>query len=306
MSKVYHGALIGCGYASWFQLTAWSRIDEVEIVAVSNRTRSKAEQRAVEFNVPAVYSDYRKMLDTESLDFVDIATAPVVHLEMVTEAAKRGLPVLCQKPIASTLAELGEMMRICDEARVLFMVNENCRFQPWFRKMKALLDESVIGEPYYTNMTARARMSLPVMHAGGQTDLFMNMPRLVIYELGVHYLDTLRYLFGEADSIYAQMRQVSPHIVGEDLATLMVKMGGLTAVVDMSWASVPTTEVEEDVSWGEYRIEGTGGTFHLRQDGLLRLLTDEGEERFQFPPDSEVRGVPGCPAAFRRLPVVWR
>ena len=148
MAKTYRGGLIGCGYVSRSHLAAWSRIEEAEIIAVSNRTREKAERRAEEFDVPAVYSDYRSMLDTEQLDFVDIATPPSVHLEMVAAAAKRGLPVLCQKPIAATLAELQEMMRICDEAGVSFMVNENCRFQPWFRKMKALIDQGVIGGVY--------------------------------------------------------------------------------------------------------------------------------------------------------------
>jgi predicted dehydrogenase len=284
----YRGALIGCGYVSGFHLTAWSQIADAEIVAVSNRTRDKAERRAAEFHIPAVYSEYRAMLDAEPLDFVDIATSPAVHLEMVTEAAQRGLPVLCQKPIASSLAELREMMRVCEEAGVLFMVNENCRFQPWFRKMKALIDQGAIDQPYYARFLNRSRMTLPRMRDGAQRNLFVSMPRFVTYELGVHYLDTLRYLFGEADSVYARMHHLSEDVMGEDLATLTLGMGDLTAVVDMSWASIPTDEVTPHVSWGEYTIEGTGGTFHLRRDGLLRLITDASEERYPFPADSEV------------------
>ena len=286
----YRGALIGCGHVSGFHLRAWSQIRNVEIVAASNRTLEKAERRAVEYGIPAVYSDYRTMLDTEALDFVDIATPPVVHLDMVTEAARRGLPVLCQKPVAASLAELREMIRICDGAGVLFMVNENCRFQPWFRKMKALIGEDAIGQPTYARFLSRARMTLPRVRDGAQRDLFVNMPRFVTYELGVHYLDTLRYLFGEADSVYARMRRLSEDVMGEDLATLMVGMGELTAVVDMSWASIPIDETTRHVSWGEYTIDGTGGTLHLRKDGLLRLITDTGEERFPFPADSVVRG----------------
>lgn len=297
-SSPYRGALIGCGYVSRFHLMAWSRIAEARIVAVSNRTREKAEQRAAEFNVPAVYSDYRAMLDAESLDFVDIATPPVVHLEMVAEAAGRGLNVLCQKPVAATLVELREMIRTCDQAGVLFMVNENCRFQPWFRKMKTLLDEGAIGRPYYANLTARARMTLPMMDAGGQNNLFVEMPRLVVYELGVHFLDTLRYLFGKADSVYAQMRRVSQHVAGEDVATLTLQMRELTAVVDMSWASIPTWEAEQHVSWGDYRIEGEGGTLHLGVDGLLRHITDDGEQRYQFPRDSEIQSYQGAQQHF--------
>ena len=288
MSQLYRGALIGCGYASWFQLTAWSRIEDVEIVAVASRSRENGQRRATEFEIPAVYTDYQAMLDREELDFVDIATPPTVHLEMVSEAARRNLHVLCQKPAASTLGELQMMIHICDEAGVVFVVNENGRFQPYFRKMKTLLNEGAIGRPHYANFTTRARSTLPLLDGGEQHNLFVNMPRLIVYEMGVHYLDTLRYLFGEPTSIYAQTHQASPHVKGEDVAALTVKFGELTAVVDMSWASVPIMEMESDehYSWGEYRIEGEIGTLHLRPDALLRLLTDDGEEQFQFPPHS--------------------
>lgn len=290
MAKVYRGALIGCGYASWFQLTAWSRIENVEIVALASRRRENAQRRAIEFNIPAIYTDYRQMLDAEALDFVDIATPPIVHLEMISEAAKRGLQVLCQKPIASTLAELREMIRICDEAGVTFIVNENGRFQPWYRQMKKLLDAGAIGRPFYANFTSRARMTLPTMDAGGQTDLFSKMSQLVLYELGVHFLDTLRYLFGEATSVYAQTRRISPHIAGEDLATLTLQIGEIVAAVDMSWVSLPAWEAGQGGSWAEVRLEGERGTLHLQKDGLLRLITDDGQEVYPFPLDSEVKG----------------
>jgi predicted dehydrogenase len=169
------------------------------------------------------------------------------------------------------------------------MVNENGRFQPWFRKMKTLIDDGTIGKPHYINFTARGRFSLPAPQFKPR-QWFADMPRLINYELGVHYLDTLRYLSGEPTSVYAQMHQASPHIAGEDGAILMLKTNDVTAVLDMSWAMPPTWNYEqEDVSWGEYRIEATDGTLYLRKDGLLRLITDDGEQQMQFPPDSEVR-----------------
>lgn len=281
----YRGALIGCGYISESHLKAWSQIPEARIVAVADLDRDKATRRAKAFEIPAVYSDYRAMLAQESLDFVDIATPPDVHLEMVTEAAGQQLQVLCQKPVAPTLADLEAMIRVCEQAGVTFMVNENARFQPWFRRAGALLQANAIGRPYYINLTSRARGSMPVVQFGNQP-FFATMPRLIVYELGVHFLDTLRYLFGEATHVYAQTRRVSPNIAGEDSATLLLGMAGLTAVVDMSWASLPTWDSEEAASWAEVRIEGELGTLHLRTDGLLRLITDDGEKYDVFSPDA--------------------
>ncbi len=284
------GALIGCGYASGFQLEAWSRIKDAEIVALSSRNRSNVEKRGDEFDISNIYTNYREMLDEQTLDFVDIATPPVVHLEMVREAANRGLAVLCQKPIADTLNELRGMIRECETAGVIFMVNENGRFQPWFRKMKELIGNGAVGNPFYANLTSRARIMFQMSPEDEQAKLFFSMPRLAIYELGVHYLDTLRYLFGEAISVYGQIDHISPRAVGDDLATLLLRFDRIIAVVDMSWSSVPVHSGNQNVSWADGRIEGEKGTLHLQKNGLLRLITDEGETHFPFPEDSETIG----------------
>ncbi len=289
MSKIYKGALIGCGYVSKIQLEAWSRIQGAEIVCLSSRNRGKAEKRAAEFRIEGVYTDYVAMMDSGLLDFVDIATQPPPHVEIVSEAAKRGLQVLCQKPAAGTLAELRQMIRVCSDAGVALMVNENCRFQPWFRKMKELMDGGAIGRPFYASMYSRWRGSCMETKFAGQP-YFAEMPRLVIYELGVHYLDTLRYLFGEPMSVYAQSQRINQEIAGEELGVVLLRIGDLHAVVDMSWASVPSYDIEGGGSWGAFKIEGEKGTLYSRKDGLLRQISDDGEEQFQFPPDAVMSG----------------
>ncbi len=290
-SNTYTGAILGCGHVADFQLPAWRRVDGVEIVAAYNRTREKAERRASQYGIPRVYDDYRELLDTEKLDFVDIATPPPVHLEMVSEAAKRGIPVLCQKPIAATLGELRTMIARCEEAGVPFMVNENCRFQPWFRRMRRLIDDGTIGRLTYVNFTSRARITLPRMDVNRpQAALFTGMPRLVLFELGVHYLDTLRYLAGEGIHVWSRTEKLSDDVAGEDTATVMVSSDSVTAIIDLSWAAVPAWQEDKTVSWGECRVEGTEGTLHLRVDGLLRTITDKGVSTQQFPDDSEFRG----------------
>lgn len=297
-TRVLRGVLIGGGYAACFQLKAWAKIEGVEIVAVTSRSQAKAAQRAKDFGIPAAYTDYHLMLDHERPDFVDIATPPATHLEIVQTAAECGCHVLCQKPIASTLAELRQMVESCEHAGVLFMVNENGRFQPWFRKVKELLNQGIIGQPFYANMTARARVTLPRSNDNPQRDLFAAMPRLVIYELGVHFIDTLRYLFGEASTVQARVNRISPDVAGEDQAVLLLGFGGTLAVVDLGWASVPAWQVTERISWGEYRIEGTSGTLHLRPDGLLRVITDSGETSQVFSPDTVLLGYQGAQQHF--------
>jgi predicted dehydrogenase len=65
------------------------------------------------------------------------------------------------------------------------------------------------------------------------------MPRFVLYEMGVHYLDTFRFLFGEPNSVFARLHYASPYIMGEDVQLITLGYQGLTVLINHSWASVP-------------------------------------------------------------------
>ncbi|MCC7355599.1 MAG: Gfo/Idh/MocA family oxidoreductase, partial [Anaerolineae bacterium] len=83
------GATFGIGNVSVYQMRAWQVIPGERIAALANRTRARAETMGQEFGIPPahVYGDYRELLSHETLDFVDIATAPHVHREQVLAAA---------------------------------------------------------------------------------------------------------------------------------------------------------------------------------------------------------------------------
>jgi predicted dehydrogenase len=278
------GAMIGCGYISQQQLWAWSQVADAEIVAVCDVDEAKARGRADEFGIGAAYTDYRQMLAEHDLDFVDIATRPMTHLEMVRAGAERGLHVLCQKPVADTLDELRAMIAACDDAGVTFMVNENFRHQAWFRKLKGLLDTGVIGRPYNARFHNRWRSTLPVPEFEGQP-FFQNMPRLIVFEAEIHVLDTARYLFGEAQTIYARLHRVSPHIAGEDKAVILADFNQLTCQIDAAWYAVPVRG-PQGAAWASLVVEGDEGTLVLDRAGTLSLHRAKESEEWHFPPDT--------------------
>jgi len=72
-------AVLGCGFWSKFQIGAWTEVEGADLVAVYNRTRSKADKIAGDFNVPGVYDDPEELLKNEKLDFVDIITDVDTH-----------------------------------------------------------------------------------------------------------------------------------------------------------------------------------------------------------------------------------
>lgn len=278
------GILVGCGHISKQQLDAWVEIPEAEIVALVDLDEDKARTQAEKYGIVATYADLTVALGELDVDFVDIATQPSTHLDLVRIAAGAGAHILCQKPFAPTLEEVDKMVDIADRAGVQLVANENMRFQPWFLKMKELLDAGSIGRPFYAHWRNRTRRTLPTVTFVGQP-YFATMPRLVIYEMGIHFFDTMRYLFGEPRRLTATMGNASSEIAGEDNAVVLVSYDNMVAIMDISWASIPTYPKKDSVSWAVMTVEGEGGTMHLSYDGRLRVITDDTEEVFEFESD---------------------
>jgi len=279
---VLRGAILGTGNITYHHLAAWQRIPGVEIVALYNRTVERAIRRAEQFGIAAahVYGDYHELLANEALDFVDIATPPDLHREQVKAAAARGLHILCQKPLAPTLDDVETMIAACDRAGIILAVNENWRWRAWYRQAKQWLDARQIGTVRYARITAHYTSTL-VLPDGTRPSLLTtqpyvrDMPRLILFEWGVHLIDTLRMLFGEVDWVFCDMKKVSPLFAGEDRALVVLGLGAVTAIIDISWASVtgvrPPSVLEDVV------IEGDEGTIALvpnQGHGDLISMTD--------------------------------
>ena len=147
MSDLRFG-MFGAGFWAPFPLAGWNELGGVKCVAIYNRTISKAENLAKTFGVPAVYSSPEELLDREELDFLDIVTDAFSHGKFVRMAAERGIPVICQKPMAPSLVEAEQMVKVCRQNRVPFYVHENWRWQKQIREFKRVIESGEIGAPF--------------------------------------------------------------------------------------------------------------------------------------------------------------
>jgi len=274
------GVAMGAGYFSRFQYEAWTRIPEVRIAAIYNRTEDKARSMMRDYQVERYYSDWRVMIDRERPDFVDIITPPETHAEMCAYAAARGVHIVCQKPLAPTFAESRAIVGNAAAAGVRFMVHENWRWQPWYRKIKSIQTEGLIGE--FTHIGFRMRMGDGWGERAylDRQPFFRDYPRLLVYETGVHFVDTFRYLMGEVTRVYAHLRRLNPVIKGEDTGQVLFHFAsGATAI----WDANRYNEVESPsprYTFGEMRIDAMGGHLTLDTQANLRLkrLGQPGED----------------------------
>ena len=265
------GVGIGAGYFSAYQYEAWTRIHEVTIAALCNRTVARAEPLMKAYGISRHYTDWREMLDTEQPDFVDIITPPETHLEMCEYAAQRGIHVICQKPLAPTWEEAQRVVAATREGGVRFMVHENWRWQPWYREIKRLLDADALGEPFSIYFRMRTGDGWPEDAYLARQPFFRDYPRLLVYETGVHFIDTFRYLLGEVESVTARLRRLNPVIRGEDAGMLLLTFrSGATAVWDANRYN-ENEAANPRYTFGELRLDAAKGHLQLDVDGAMRI-----------------------------------
>jgi len=270
-------AIFGTGFWSRFQLAGWRELEGVECVALYNRTRSKAEALAAQFGVPAVYDDPEELLNKEKLDFIDVITDVDTHSRFVHMAAERGIPVICQKPMAPSLEIAEQMVSACHNAGVPLFIHENWRWQTPIRQVKRILAEGHIGGPF------RARIqfctSFPVFD---NQPFLKETEQFILADIGSHMLDTARFLFGEAKSLYCQTQRIHKDIKGEDAATVMMEMGEETTVIcEMSYASRTEHERFPETF---IHVEGEGGSVELSGDYWIHVTTEAGTFLRRYPP----------------------
>jgi D-apiose dehydrogenase len=270
-SQKLRGVSVGAGYFSKFQHEAWSRIPEVEIVAVCDQVEDKARAIQQQFGIANRYASWTEMLDREQADFVDIITPPATHEEMCAYAARRGIHVISQKPLAPTLEEATRIVETVHSAGVRMMVHENFRWQPWYRKIKELQIAGVIGEFNHLHMLTRLGDGWGERAYLDRQPFFRDYPRLLIYETGVHFIDTFRYLLGEVTEVDAHLRRLNPVIRGEDTGQLFLKFeSGATAIWDANRYN-ETEAPNPRYTFGELRVDGAGGHLTMDSEANIRV-----------------------------------
>lgn len=286
-------AAFGTGFFSTYHYDSWSRIPGVELVGICvHSNRARGEEFAARYGAKAVYTDPARMLDETKPDLVDIITTPESHAELVGLAAARRIPMICQKPLAPSLADAEAMVESARATDTLLVAHENWRFRPWNREVGRLIRDGAIGQPY--NATFRMR---PGDGQGPSAYLdrqpyFQKMPRFLVHETGIHMIDVFRFLMGEIVGVSARLRKLNPVIAGEDSGLVLFDFeGGAAGLLDGNRLA----DFEADntrLTMGEMLIEGAEGS--IRLDGEARLwLRRRGQPAREHAYDWNRRGYAG-------------
>lgn len=272
-------AIAGCGYFSRFHQDAWNRMEGVRVVGVADRDAGKREAAASLFAGAQAFDDAEAMLDAVKPDLVDIVTPPQTHRALVAAAARRGVKMICQKPVAPEYDEAEAIVALAEDAGVMLAVHENFRFMPWFMEANRLIQAGAIGRPL--NITFRLR---PGDGQGPEAYLsrqpyFQQMPRFLIHETGIHLIDVFRYLLGEITGVFARLRRINPVIKGEDAGLVIFDFASGAAGLFDGNRHVDHPSDDTRMTNGVLLVEGDQGVLRLDGYGKLFLRKLRGQEQ---------------------------
>jgi predicted dehydrogenase len=199
--------MIGAGrWTAEAHLPGFRACDGVRLEAIADVDRARAAAVAARFGIARVYESAETMLAAAPLDLVAIATPDDAHAADAAAALARGLHVLCEKPLATTVADAARLTRLAAAAGVVTRVGFAMRFAPAMRQMRDTIAAGAIGE----------LQLLQAFQQNGQffdpaTPFHWKMDRArtgggAIVEYGIHTLDLARWLVGEARAVSATGR----------------------------------------------------------------------------------------------------
>ncbi len=250
--------VIGLGTIGQTHLAALRklRVDEILGADMSSAARERARP-----STARCLADYRDLLETDGLDGVVIATPPRTHRDIALAALEAGVGVLCEKPLAITLADCAAVSDAANTAQSPFQVGFCHRFQPQVDALLGLIRSGSIGDPVLVNigfvhgLTEEGRQWIidPDQAGGG-----------VLFDSGSHAIDLFRYLIGDIDDIHGLTGVLASGPV-EDASVVCLRSGHVLGTISLSWKTPPWQGLVEVIGTAaRARVEYDGERVHLR------------------------------------------
>ena len=276
-SDMLRGALIGWGnVAVNGHLPGWLSRQDIEIVAVADTNPARQAEVAARLPKAHWYESSDALLAGETLDFVDICTPPATHTGLIRSALKRGLHVLCEKPLVCGMDEFRELARLAEDGDRALCTVHNWHHAPIIRFVRDLLRQGAIGEvrhcgwevlrtkPAVTGDGRGANWRLdPAMAGGG-----------ILVDHGWHAFYILLGWMAQAPARVSARLETRRHTGYplEDTATVQFEFPRATGEVYLTWAA--------DERRTSAELLGARGVIHVEDNAVvLREAGPRGTER---------------------------
>ncbi len=281
MSDVVGWGVVGTGdYVANHVAPALNGTPGARFVGVYSRDRAKGDEFARTHGAARSYDSYESMLADPEIAVVHVTSPNHLHAPQTILAARPAKHVLCEKPMALTVADCDGMIDACRANGVKLGVGFENRHHPAHLEMRRLVETGALGEiPVVTIQYSRwMRRSIsdwradPALSGGGS-----------LMGLGVHCLDIVRFILGaEAEEVVALTDERSSGRPVDELVLAVVRFGNGTFCQVVSGINVPRSHNDIVLYGGKARAQSVG-TLGMYLQGELEIVTDEDTKRTTYP-----------------------
>lgn len=223
--KTLNFAIIGIGNIAPVHAAAIAATPGARLTAVATRNPDRGQSFAREHGA-GWHADYRELLARPDVDVVAIASPHNLHLPMTEDAAAAGKHVLCEKPMACTVAECDAMIAACERAGVLLGVTFQGRFEPLAAELKALLDGGRLGRLLWASSNTVWYRDDAYYRSKPWRGTWAEEGGGVLINQAIHAIDLFVWAAGMPQQITAQARTLNHQIEVEDGALAILSYGG--------------------------------------------------------------------------------
>jgi predicted dehydrogenase len=266
----------------------WPLPARPKLVALAGRSADRLQQAGQRYGAPTTYTDWRDLIADDRVQVLINAGPNDVHADACLAAIKRGLPVLCEKPLARTATEASQMRDAAVAAGITHMTGYNYRFLPAVQLARRLIREGQLGRLYHFRTRYCDDSMVDPQVPYGWRHSKARAGSGVIGDLAAHCVDLARFLVGEIDAVSATTRIFIDRRRREGSDATVEVEDALEAVVEFANGAVGTLEASTFCpgrkNFLSFEVNGASGSlaFNLERLNELELyLRDDSANGFR-------------------------
>ena len=195
MGKINVG-VIGTGFIGPAHIEALRRLGTVDVAAIADVDERTAKAKAASLGVGTYYGDYKRMLADGDIQAVHICTPNNLHYQMSKEAIEAGKHVVCEKPLAISVAEGDELVKLAAKKKVVNAVHFNIRYYPLMRQVKMMVEKGEFGEVFAIHGSYLQDWLFYPTDYNWRLEPGLSGKSRAIADIGSHWIDLIEYVSG--------------------------------------------------------------------------------------------------------------